>query len=299
MKELKDILVSENALVYRNGCFKSLGLIGYSFNDHVLTFIEDEKYIQEIDENISCIICKKELTKIIERKFKGGIIVSDNPRVEYFSIHNNLSEDKLYIRKKNKTEIGKGAKISKFASINEFNVVIGENVIIEDFVVIEENTVIGDNCIIRSGAKLGSEGFEFKRVSGNEIMAVKHLGGVIINNNVEIQYNTCIDKAVYPWDNTIIGEYCKIDNLVHIGHAVKLGEGCMVAANSLIGGRTEIGEKSWIGISATISNGLVIGERAKINIGSVVTKNIEKDNSVSGNFAIDHSKFIKFIKSIR
>ena len=51
MKELKDILLSKNALVYRNGYFKSLGLIGYSFDNHVLTFIEDEKYIQEIDEN--------------------------------------------------------------------------------------------------------------------------------------------------------------------------------------------------------------------------------------------------------
>ena len=67
MKELKDILLSKNALVYRNGYFKSLGLIGYSFDNHVLTFIEDEKYIQEIDENISCIICKKELAKIIEK----------------------------------------------------------------------------------------------------------------------------------------------------------------------------------------------------------------------------------------
>ena len=130
-------------------------------------------------------------------------------------------------------------------------------------------------------------------------MSVKHLGGVIINNNVEIQYNTCIDKAVYPWDNTIIGDYCKIDNLVYIGHGVKVNSGCMIAANTTIGGRTNIEKNSWIGLNSTISNGLVIGERAKINIGSVVTKNIEKDNSVSGNFAIDHSKFIKFIKSIR
>ena len=104
-------------------------------------------------------------------------------------------------------------------------------------------------------------------------MSVKHLGGVIINNNVEIQYNTCIDKAVYPWDNTIIGDYCKIDNLVYIGHGVKVNSGCMIAANTTIGGRTRYRKNSWRGLNSTISNGLVIG---LFSLGSVVTKILKK-----------------------
>ena len=47
---------------------------------------------------------------------------------------------------------------------------------------------------------------------------------------MEVQNNTYIDRAIYPWDNTVIGECTKIDNLVHIGHAVKLGHGCMVVS---------------------------------------------------------------------
>ena len=113
---------------------------------------------------------------------------------------------------------------------------------------------------------------------------------------MEIQYNTCVDRAVYPWDNTMIGDFCKIDNLVHVAHAVKIKENVMVVAQSGIGGRVEIEPNTWVGFGATISNGLKIGESARANIGAVVTKNIDAGNSVSGNFAIKHERFLENLK---
>lgn len=130
-------------------------------------------------------------------------------------------------------------------------------------------------------------------------MNVNHCGGVIIGNNVEVQYNSCIDKALYTWDNTIIGDYTKLDNMVHLEHGVKIGERNLIASRVTIGGRTEIGNDSWIGLGAVISNGLIIGNEVSISLGAVVTKKMKDKERVSGNFAIDHNKYIDFIKNIR
>ena len=93
-----------------------------------------------------------------------------------------------------------------------------------------------------------------------------------------------------------MGDYCKIDNLVHIAHGVKIGNNTMVVANVGIGGRTVVGEGAWVGFAATVTNGITVGDKARANIGSVVTKSIPINGNVTGNFAIDHSRFIQNLK---
>lgn len=294
LSEVNNLL--EGLSLLKDEEFTSLGLAGAECDEKILTFIESEKYIKSLSDKISALITTKELGEKLKDRY--GIIVSNNPRADYFKLHNILSTKDGYKRKIFNTTIGEGCNISKLSSISKNNVAIGNNVIIEDFVVIRENTVIGDNSIIRAGVILGGEGFEYKRVDGI-IMNVNHCGGVIIGNNVEVQYNSCIDKALYTWDNTVIGDYSKLDNLVHIEHGVKIGSRCLIASRTTFGGRTILGEDSWVGLGATISNGLVLGKKVSVSLGSVVTKNLNDEAKVSGNFAVDHEKFIKFIKSIR
>ena len=133
---------------------------------------------------------------------------------------------------------------------------IGNNVVIEEFVSIKENTIIGDNCVIRAGSIIGGEGFEHKR-NGEDVLSVKHLGGVIIEDNVEFQQGNFVDKAIYPWDDTIIGENSKTDNNVHIAHADKIGKRVFIAASTCIAGRVEIGNDVWIGPGVTVTNGII------------------------------------------
>lgn len=276
--------------------FTSLGLAIADCDERILTFIESEKYINCLSNNIAALITTKELGEKLKDAY--GIIISKNPRADYFKLHNELSSREGYKRKELNTTIGEGCKISKLASISDKNVVIGNNVTIEEFVVIRENTVIGDNSIIRAGVILGGEGFEYKRTDGI-IMNVNHCGGVIIGSNVEVQYNSCIDKGLYAWDNTVIGDYSKLDNLVHIEHGVKIGERCLIASRATFGGRTILGGDSWVGLGAIVSNGLKLGNKVSISLGAVVTKDLIDGDKVSGNFAINHDKFIEFIKSIR
>lgn len=274
--------------------YEVLGILDSRTNKKMLSFIEDEKYIYKIPENVTMLFASEKIIDLLPDHI--GIIVTENPRVEFFKFHNFLSETKEYNRAKVKTKLGRNCCISKLSFISSNNVVIGDNVIIEEFVSIKENTIIDDNSIIRAGSVLGSSGFEYKRID-DELMPVYHCGGVKIGSHVEIKCNTVIDKAIYPWDNTIVGDYTKIDNLVHIGHACKIGNRVMIPANSVIGGRVEIGDDSWVGIGSSIRNGIRIGKKARCNMGSVVTKDVKDYSQVTGNFAIEHKQFIENLKN--
>lgn len=276
--------------------FETLGLAIADVDLEFCTFLDDIKYMESLKDKATMIITTPEIAKQIKGR---GVCISDNPRVAFFRLHNYLIRSNDYrVSQEFKTIIGEGCQISDMSSIATKNVKIGNNVTIEEFVSIKENTIIGDNTFIGAGTVIGGEGYEFKRLPNNEVLSVKHKGWTKIGDNVEIHYNSCIDKAIYPWDATIIGDYCRIDNLVHVAHAVKLEQAVFLVAGSLLGGRTVIKENTWVGVGTTISNGLTIGKDSRVNIGAVVTRSIDENSSVTGNFAIDHDKFIKFIKSI-
>lgn len=295
---LKEYDTIKDIVIKNEKRFDYLGLTASDVDALLCVFLDNEKYIKDIKPNVSMIITNNSIEKLLADKNEFGVCVVDNPREVFFSIHNHLADMFNNTRKKKKTLIDSGCKISNLSSIAENNVEIGKNVIIEEFVVIRENTIIGDNSIIRAGSIIGGQGYEFKRTKEG-ILSVAHSGGVIIGSNVEIQYNTCVDRGLYEWDNTTIGDNCKIDNLVHIAHGVKIDKNTMIVANVGIGGRTKIGQNTWIGFASTITNGISIGNNCKITLGSVVTRAVMDNKTVSGNFAIDHQKFIEHIRRIR
>lgn len=287
----------ENISLFKEGEFNNLGMLTSRYkNSKYLSFLSDLKYLGDLisNKNVSVIITKKDYKEYIEN-LNIGVIFSDNPKQSFYNIHNFLLENKLYWdgfpRKIHSTSI-----ISNKASIPNKNIFIGKNVIIEDYVTIKEGVIIGDNVIIRSGSVIGSVGFQYNI---DETATFINSGGrVIIEDNVEINCNVTIDKAVFG-DSTIIKKGVKIDSQVHIGHDCKIGENTLIVSGVHIGGRTKVGKKCWLGINSTISNGLEIGDNVKISLGSVVTTNVNDGSIVSGNFAIEHKKFIDFIKSIR
>lgn len=276
--------------------FKHLALTESNIDEENCVFIDSDKYVDSINETVTMVLTTEEFLPFLIDK-KSGLCIVKKPREIFFEIHNFLSEKSGYLRESFETKIGDNCNISPMASIARSNVIIGNNVIIEEFVVIRENTVIGDDSIIRAGCIIGGLGFEFKRCANN-ITRVAHAGGVKIGKEVEIQYNTCVDRAIYPWDDTVIGDYCKIDNLIHIAHGVKIHNNVMIVANSGIGGRTVIKDNAWIGFGVTLKNGISVGKNARANMGAVVTKSIPDNGSVTGNFAIEHNKFLRNMKKL-
>ena len=295
-------LIGIDCKCYEEREFSSLGLAGYNDGKDVCTFLAASKYAAGLSDGISMILTSEAVWKELEESgFKAdkyGICVVDNPRLAYFLLHNALSERSEYARETFRTQIAPSAKISPLAYIADHNVIIGENTVIEEFVSIKENTVIGDNCVIRTGTKIGGTGFEIKN-DGTKTITVTHIGGVIIGNNVEIQQNSNVDKAIYPWDNTILEDNVRVNTLVQVAHGVKVGQFTEIVAHASIQGRVSIGRNVWIGPGCVIRNGISIGDNARVNMGAVVTLNVPAGEAVSGNFAINHSRLISEMKEKR
>ena len=297
LSNLMPLIKQTDYKIDKDNEFCNLSLCAEKLNFPCCVFVEDVMYVDTITDNAVMVLAAHGFDGAFPSDKSYGICFVDNPRITFFCLHNYLSQVDGYKLAARSTRIGNNCKISPLAVIAENNVNIGDNVIIEEFVVIRENTVIGDNSIIRAGVVIGGEGFEFKRDEG-KILAITHAGGVIIGHDVEIQYNSCVDRAVYPWDNTVIGNYTKIDNLIQVSHAAKIGNNVLIAASSFVGGRTRIDDNAWVGAGVTISNALTVGANSRANIGSVVTKNVDNNESVTGNFAIPHHKFIRNLRIV-
>jgi len=270
--------------------FEYLSLCNSANERPCCAFVSEKKYVSSISSNVTMVLTTRDIGERVDQRSYGVCFV-DQPRAVFFRLHNYLSGIDGYRRERKKTVLGDRCRISSMSCIADNGVVIGNDVVIEEFVSVRENTVIGDRSIIRAGTIIGGAGFFFQHDS-RSVFLVEHAGGVIIGQDVEIQQNCCLERAVYPWDNTVIGDCTKTSSHVLIGHASKLEEHIMVTGHSVIG-RSHIKKNAWIGLGATVINGITIGENARINIGAVVVGNVGDGETVTGNFAVPHDKFTR------
>lgn len=157
--------------------------------------------------------------------------------------------------------------------------------------VIRERTIIGAHCIIHPNASIGADGFGFEPHPQKGLLKVPQIGNVVIGNFVEIGANSCVDRAKFS--STIVGDGCKIDNLVQIGHNSKLGMFCIMAGNSGLAGSVTLGNGVVIGGSASIKDHTSIGDGATIGAGSGVTGNVEAGKTVLGYPAVEARTALK------
>lgn len=179
--------------------------------------------------------------------------------------------------------IGKNASIGAGSHILA-GAVIGANVQIGRHCTISPNctithSFIGDNVIIHSGASIGQDGFGFAMGPGGH-QKVPQIGRVIIQDFVEIGANTTIDRGANR--DTIIGEGCKIDNLVQIGHNVVMGRHCIIVGLVGISGSATLGDFVVVAGQAGIIGHVTIGSGAQIGGGSGVHRNIDPGEKVMG-----------------
>jgi UDP-3-O-[3-hydroxymyristoyl] glucosamine N-acyltransferase len=277
--ELIDIVSSLDIIT--EGVFCSLGYLNQS-KTNMLSYLDDSKFLQDfvLNHNISCLISKKELIPLLTLDRAIGLVVSDNPKRDFFLIHNYLSQKTDFYFKKFDSKIGSNTIIHQTAYVAASNVKLGKNCEIGPHVSILEGTIIGDNVIISAGSCIGNEGFEFKRF-GDEILHVSHAGGVDISDRVEIQANCCIAKGVFG-DNTEIGESTKLASLINVAHGAKIGKRCMIASSVMIAGSAIIGDNVWIGPSTSIASKNIIGNNSFLGIASVITQNVPEGSHFVG-----------------
>lgn len=192
--------------------------------------------------------------------------------------------------------IGPNVKIGRYTTIYP-NVTIldestiGKNTIIWSGTVVRERCHIGNDCIIHPNATIGADGFGFRPCKEKGLVKIPQIGNVIIGNGVEIGANTCVDRGKFS--STVLGDGCKIDNLVQIGHNSKLGKFCIMAGNSGLAGSVTLGNGVIIGGSASIKDHTSIGDGAIIGAGSGVTGDVPAGKTMLGYPAVEARDALK------
>lgn len=167
--------------------------------------------------------------------------------------------------------IGDGAKIYPHCYVGD-NVKVGAGTTLYPRVSIYEGCVIGSRCIIHAGAVIGADGFGFAPNTAGGFDKIPQLGNVIIEDDVEIGANTCIDRA--KTDSTIIHRGVKLDNLIQVGHNVQIGENTVSSAQMGIAGTSKVGRNCFLAGQVGIADHITIGDNVKIGSQSGIDRDV-------------------------
>lgn len=304
VKKILEELCYEN--YYGNTDFYVDGVASFdSSKQEKIIFIKkfDESFLEKLNKFNRCIVLLDVRYKEYITNMTSCFIFVNNPRYEYARCTSYFIDCICKKREKilnvDMYSISESAKVNEGTIIEPYvyighNVSIGKNCLIMTGAKIRENVSIGDNCIIRENCVIGGYGFGFEKDKNGKNFRIPHLGGVIIEDNVEIgALTTVCSGTINP---TIIKEYSKIDDHVHIAHNCHIGANCTITACAEVSGSVNIGDNTWLAPNTSIKNGLVIGKNVIVGMGAVVNNNVESDSIVVGPIAENLEEAKKFFK---
>jgi UDP-3-O-[3-hydroxymyristoyl] glucosamine N-acyltransferase len=205
-------------------------------------------------------------------------------------------------------QVGEGASIGAYAVIGE-NCVIGRNATILPHVVIypnvrigdhffahahavvREGCVLGNHVILQNGAVVGADGFGFAKDDAGHWQKIVQPGPVVMEDDVEVQANSCIDRASVG--ETRIARGAKIDNLVQVGHSSIVGEDTLLCAQVGLAGSTHIGNSAILAGQVGVAGHCHIGDRVIVTAQSGIGGNVEAGKIVSGSPAYDNKQWLR------
>lgn len=230
------------------------------------------------------IICDAESAIDYVAKVGKVLIVTDNPRLAFLRVVAAIFQVRPHPEIHPTAYVHPGAVIGEGVFIGPFTYIgksrVGEGSVIYGHVHVYDNVSIGHRVIIHAGTVIGSDGFGYQKNEDGVLEKFPHIGGVVIEDDVEIGANTTIDRGTLG--DTLIRARARIDNLVHVAHNVDVGEDAGVVANVMIGGSTKIGAGAWVAPSATLRDGISIGADATIGMSALVTKSVPMQETWAG-----------------
>jgi UDP-3-O-[3-hydroxymyristoyl] glucosamine N-acyltransferase len=206
-------------------------------------------------------------------------------------------------------KVGAGAHIGPYVVI-EPEVEIGRNAVLlahvviyrgarigDDFfahahAVVREGCQLGNHVLLQNGVVIGADGFGFAKDDSGHWYKIAQPEPVVIEDDVEIQANSCVDRASV--DKTRIGRGTKIDNLVQVGHGSRIGEHSLLASQVGLAGSTDIGNKVILTGQVGVVGHCKIGDEAIVTPQSGVAGDIDAGAIVSGAPAVDHKIWLKY-----
>lgn len=302
--ELADTIGCDVPNEERNRLINSIKSLSQA-GENDLSFLSNKKYLPDLKKTKAgvCIV-PADLSELEENH--TIFLKSKNP---YFAYAKAL--DMFYHEPKQQVTIEKSAHIHPTAKIGK-NTYIGHNVVISNDVSIGDHSfiasgtyigqnvkignraridsnvsishsIIGDNVVILPGARIGQDGFGFATDKGIH-KKIYHIGRVIIGNDVEIGANSCIDRG--SMNDTIIEDYCRIDNLVQIGHNAHIKRGAILVAQVGIAGSSVIGSYCALGGQVGIAGHINIADQVQIAGQGGVLQDITNPGTYGGTPAV-------------
>ena len=183
---------------------------------------------------------------------------------------------------------GKNCKIYPQVYIGD-RVTLGDGVTLYPGVKIYEECRIGDNVTIHAGSVIGADGFGFAPDEKGEFHKIPQIGNVLIENDVEIGANTCIDRATMG--STVIHRGVKLDNLIQVGHNVTIGANTVAASQVGVAGSTKVGAGCMMGGQVGIAGHLTIGNGVKLASKSGISNSIPDGETYMGSPSMPGIKY--------
>ena len=278
-----------------------------------ISFLSNPKYTHYIyDTQSSIVLVNKDFEP--EKEIKATLIKVDNAYESLAKLLNlyEMSKPKktgvdplAYIAPTAK--IGKNVYIAPFACVGD-NAEIGDNTslhphatvgsgakvgincILYPHVTVYHDCRIGNNCILHAGSVIGADGFGFAP-SPEGYEKIPQIGIVVLEDNVEIGANTCIDRATMG--ATVIRKGVKLDNLIQIAHNVEVGSHTVMASQVGIAGSTKVGEWCMFGGQVGVAGHITVGNRVNMGAQSGVNGSIKDGKALIGTPPIEFKNYFK------
>ena len=264
-----------------------------------LTFAENEKYLTQVRQTRATAVIASRTFPILERP---TLLRVDHPRLAFVKVIHRFFRARprldtgvhrkavvapdaelgegVTIREcaviRSRARIGRGTVIESGAHVGE-GVSIGEECFIGPNVVIMYGSRLGNRVILHGGTVIGADGFGY--VWEDEgYLKIPQLGNVIIEDDVELGANVCVDRATFG--STLIKRGTKVDNLVQIAHNDVIGEHVIMSGQVGLAGSVRVGDRTVLGGQAGVADHLAIGDDARIGAGSGVIKDVPAGQTV-------------------
>lgn len=251
-----------------------------------IVFVNHPKYYDKALHSEATIILIDKEVACPEGK---ALLVSDDPFRDFNKINDHFTGIQTFETTGNNLSVGENCKIHPSVIIGN-DVEIGDNCMIFPNVVIGDRSVIGNNCIIQAGTVLGGDAFYYnKNAEGYRKML--SVGNVILEDDVEIGVNCCIDRGVT--DSTIIKKGSKLDNLIQIGHDTVLGERTLVASGAMIAGCCIIEDDVQVWGQVGMASGKRVGKGAVLLGKTGVNRDLEGGKTYFGSLAEEFREYLK------
>jgi len=277
-----------------------------------LTFVANPKYAAKArTTHASAVIVAKDFPTI-----PAAILRSRNPYLTFAHAIKLFYQPPQYLPGVHPTavvdpsaQIGSKAHIGPYVVIDE-HAVIGENAVLLAHVVIypgvrignnffahahavvREHCRLGDNVVLQNGAVIGADGFGFAKDDSGRWHKILQSGPTILEDDVEIQANACIDRASVG--ETRIERGAKLDNLVHVGHGSRVGENTLLCAQAGLAGTTDVGKNVILAGQVGVAGHCKIGDGAIATAQSGIPGDVAPGAYVSGAPAVDHKLWLKY-----